>query len=137
MPKRQSYSPTAFLLRSLCLSPSILQADSRPALGFALAPAQPAVPRCRRLSLVAEWARDLPQSHGSEQSPMSHPTIKQFEQCAALLDRQSSMSDLDDAIAELAAWMDLARYKLTDDDMAVLRQVGGVLYREELRRRAK
>ncbi|MGR4870357.1 hypothetical protein ACIPRI_16050 [Variovorax sp. LARHSF232] len=68
---------------------------------------------------------------------MAHPTIKQFERRAALLDRQGSMWDLDDAISELAAWMDLARYKLTDDDMAFLGQIGGVLYREGLRRRAK
>ena len=68
---------------------------------------------------------------------MSHPTIKQFEQRAALLDRQGSRWDLDDAISELAAWMDLASYKLTDNDMAVLGQIGGVLYREGLRRRAK
>ena len=73
----------------------------------------------------------------AQSRPVAHPTIKQFEQRAALLDRQDSMWDLDDAMSELAAWMDLARYKLTDDDMAVLGQIGGVLYREGLRRRAK
>ncbi|WP_446622441.1 hypothetical protein [Variovorax sp. LARHSF232] len=73
----------------------------------------------------------------AQSRPVAHPTIKQFERRAALLDRQGSMWDLDDAISELAAWMDLARYKLTDDDMAFLGQIGGVLYREGLRRRAK
>ena len=66
---------------------------------------------------------------------MPHPTIKLFEQRAAMLDLQGSKWTVDDAIAELAAWMDLARYKLTDDDMVVLGEIGGVMYREGLRRR--
>ena len=66
---------------------------------------------------------------------MTHPTIKLFEQRAELLDLQASRWSLDDAISELAAWIDLARYKLTEDDMVVLGNVGGLLYREGLRRR--
>lgn len=64
-----------------------------------------------------------------------HPTIHLFEQLAELLDLQRSEAGLDDAISRLAAWMDLARDHLTEDDLTVLREIGGVLYREGLRRR--
>lgn len=66
---------------------------------------------------------------------MTHPTIELFQRRAALLDIQGSSKRLDDAIAGLAAWMDLAADHLTEDDRAVLGEVGGVLYREGLRRR--
>lgn len=66
---------------------------------------------------------------------MTHPTIELFEQRAALLDLQGSDQGLDDAIADLAAWMGLAADHLTEDDLAVLGGIGGVLYREGLRRR--
>lgn len=65
----------------------------------------------------------------------NHPLIKLFEQRAELLDLQGSKAGLDDALAELAAWMDLAKSHLTEDDMAVLGEVGGILYREGVRRR--
>lgn len=68
---------------------------------------------------------------------MIHPTIKLFEQRAALLDAEASGKGLDDAIADLAAWMDLAADHLTEDDWAVLGGIGGVLYREGLRRRSQ
>lgn len=48
---------------------------------------------------------------------------------------QGSGQGLDDAIADLAAWMGLAADHLTEDDWAVLGGIGGVLYREGLRRR--
>lgn len=66
---------------------------------------------------------------------MTHPTIDLFEQRAALLDLQGSEAGLDDAIADLAAWMGLVAEHLTEDDLAVLGGIGGVLYREGLRRR--
>lgn len=66
---------------------------------------------------------------------MTHPTIELFEQRAALLDVQGSSRGLDDAIADLAAWMGLAADHLTEDDWAVLGGIGGVLYREGQRRR--
>ena len=66
---------------------------------------------------------------------MPHPLIDLFAQRAALLDLQGSSQGLDDAIAELAAWMDLARGRLSEDDMAVLGEIGGLLYREGQRRR--
>ena len=65
----------------------------------------------------------------------NHPLIKLFEQRAELLDLQGSKAGLDDALAELAAWMDLERDHLTEDDRAVLGEIGGILYREGLRRR--
>ncbi|MNY77240.1 hypothetical protein D3C86_2170770 [compost metagenome] len=52
-----------------------------------------------------------------------------------LLDMQGSKAGLDDAIANLAAWMELARNHLTEDDWAVLGEIGGVLYREGASRR--
>lgn len=65
----------------------------------------------------------------------THPTIHLFEQLAELLDLQGREAGLDDAISRLAAWMDLAGDHLTEDDLAVLNEIGGVLYREGLRRR--
>jgi len=66
----------------------------------------------------------------------THPTILLFEQRAELLDLQGSKAGLDDAIAQLAAWMDLAGPRLTEDDLTVLGEVGAMLYREGLQRRA-
>ena len=64
-----------------------------------------------------------------------HPLIKLFEQRAELLEIQGSKAGLDEALTQLAAWMDLAQKHLTEDDMAVLGEIGGLLYREGLRRR--
>ena len=66
---------------------------------------------------------------------MNHPTITQFEQAAALLDIAGDQASLDDAITRLAAWMDLARAHLSEDDRMVLTGIGGILYREGLRGR--
>lgn len=66
---------------------------------------------------------------------MTHPTIELFQQRAELLDLQGSKKGLDDAIADLAAWMDRAADHLNEDDLAVLGGIGAVLYREGLRRR--
>lgn len=52
-----------------------------------------------------------------------------------LLDMQRSTAGLDDAIANLAAWIELASDHLTEEDLAVLGEVGGVLYREGASRR--
>lgn len=66
---------------------------------------------------------------------MLHPMIQRFEAQAELLDMQASRESLDDAVVRLAAWVDLAQGKLSEDDMVVLMEVGGILYREGLRRR--
>lgn len=64
-----------------------------------------------------------------------HPTIQQFQAAAKLLDIEASHVGLDEALAQLAAWMDLAADHLTDDDRAVLVGIGGLLYREGLQQR--
>lgn len=64
-----------------------------------------------------------------------HPTVHLFQQLAELLDLQRNEAGLDEAISRLAAWMDLARDHLTEDDLTVLGEIGGMLYREGLRRR--
>jgi hypothetical protein len=65
-----------------------------------------------------------------------HPTIEAFQAGAEVLDAQDSHLDLDDAIAQLAGWLDLASDHLADDDVTVLTGIGAVLYREGLRRRS-
>ena len=49
---------------------------------------------------------------------MTHPTIELFQQRAELLDLQGSKKGLDDAIADLAAWIGLAADHLSEDDLA-------------------
>lgn len=64
-----------------------------------------------------------------------HPSIEAFQVGAELLDIQAKETGLDDAIAELAAWIDLAKNRLSEDDLALLTRVGAMLYREGLSRR--
>lgn len=65
-----------------------------------------------------------------------HPRIQAFQTYAELLDAQGSLARLDDAIADLAAWMELAAARLSEDDLVVLTTIGANLYREGLRLRA-
>jgi len=64
-----------------------------------------------------------------------HPAIEAFQAGAELLDIQDSPAGLDDAIAKLAAWMDLAADHLSEDDLVVLTAIGATLYRAGLRSR--
>jgi len=64
---------------------------------------------------------------------IDHPIIKLFEVHAELLDIGGSVEAIDDAIVQLAAWMD--GLDLSEDDEALLCHIGAVLYREGLRRR--
>lgn len=64
---------------------------------------------------------------------MDHPVIKLFEARADVLDISGSVEAIDDAIAQLAGWMEYA--ELSEDDAAVLGHIGAVLFREGLRRR--
>lgn len=64
-----------------------------------------------------------------------HPTIALFQARAELLDLQGNKATLDDAIGLLVAWMDANRDKLTEDDLAVLGEIGGTLYRDGLQRK--
>jgi hypothetical protein len=65
----------------------------------------------------------------------THPVIETFQVRAELLDMQGSSAGLDEAVAQLAAWMDLASDRLTEDDVAVLTEIGAMLYRDGLRKR--
>lgn len=62
-----------------------------------------------------------------------HPIIKQFEAQAEVLDITGSAEAIDEAIVQLATWMD--GLELSDDDAAMLCRIGAILYREGLRRR--
>lgn len=64
-----------------------------------------------------------------------HPLIALFQAQAEVLDATGQVTHLDDAIAKLAGWMELVEDDLTEDDMAVLAEIGGILYREGLNRR--
>lgn len=65
----------------------------------------------------------------------THPAIVQFHAAAQLLDIEGSAAGANDAIGLLAAWMDLAADHLTEDDVAVLISIGGLMYRDALHRR--
>lgn len=67
---------------------------------------------------------------------MIHPVIQQFQAQAELLDAAGARDTLDDAVVQLAAWLQLAQERLTDDDITVLTNLGGLLYREGLRYRS-
>lgn len=62
-----------------------------------------------------------------------HPIIKLFQSQAELLDIGGDNASLDDAITRLASWMELT--DLSPDDVTVLVGIGGILYRDGLRRR--
>lgn len=66
----------------------------------------------------------------------THPTIEAFQAGAEMLDLQGNQASLDDAIAQLAAWMELASTRLHEDDLVVLTGIGATLYREGLRHRS-
>ena len=64
-----------------------------------------------------------------------HPFIALIEQRAELLDIQGSKATFDDAIVRLVGWIDEKGDLLSEDDLAVLGEIGGILYRDGLRRR--
>lgn len=65
----------------------------------------------------------------------THPLIDLFQSKAEVLDASGSKEGIDTAITLLAGWMDLAKSKLTEDDIAVLSDIGAILYRHGLARR--
>ena len=65
---------------------------------------------------------------------MAHSHVELFELLALVQDLHGSKKSLEDAVAELASWMELARDRLTDGDWIVLGEIGAVLYREVRRR---
>lgn len=64
-----------------------------------------------------------------------HPVIAAFEHQAKILDMTGDRQDADDAIALLAGWIDLAIEHLTEEDVSVLVNVGGLLFRDGLQRK--
>lgn len=66
---------------------------------------------------------------------MLNPVIAAIQARAELLDIQQSPKNLDDALATLAGWIEMNQEELPEDDLAVLLEVGAVMYREGLRRR--
>ena len=67
--------------------------------------------------------------------PDTSPIIEMFQQHAQLLDAQGARHTIDDAIWKLGAWMTAAQGDLSEDDMALLCEVGGILFNEGLRQR--
>jgi len=53
-----------------------------------------------------------------------------------MLDMQGSKDTIEDAIGDLAAWIESCEDKLTEDDLAILAGIGGILYREGLNKRS-
>lgn len=64
-----------------------------------------------------------------------HPIVEQFRAQAEILDVTKSSKSIDDATIQLAIWMDLNADRLSEDDMALLTAVGGILFREGFNRR--
>lgn len=61
-----------------------------------------------------------------------HPLIAVFQQRAEMLDMQGSKATSGDAIGLLVAWVEANRDRLTDDDLVILGEIGGMIYRENL-----
>lgn len=53
-----------------------------------------------------------------------------------MLDMQGSQATVDDAIGMQAAWMEACQDRLAEDDLVILCEIGGTLYRDGLRRKA-
>ena len=64
-----------------------------------------------------------------------HPVIGLFRLHAEMMNAQAAPHDSDEAIVQLAAWIDSVQHWLTGDDLSALTAVGGIMYREQLRRR--
>lgn len=65
---------------------------------------------------------------------VEHPVIRLFRLHAETMDAQAEPHDADDAIVHLATWIDSVQHWLTEDDVSALTAVGGIMYREQLRR---
>ncbi len=63
------------------------------------------------------------------------PIIALFEARAEMMDAIEQSADLEDALVKLATWLYESQDLLSDDDMTLLIEVGGILYREGLVRR--
>ena len=91
-----------------------------------------AVDAQQRASLLAFYAQQYP---GEPAARLQGRLEGRLSHQAELLDISGSKAGLDDAIGNLVAWMDAVQDKLSEDDLALLCEIGGVLYREGPRRR--
>jgi len=66
----------------------------------------------------------------------THPIIGLFQAHAEVLNASGQSATLDDAIVGLATWLDGAQDRLTEDDVVMLADIGEILYRDGLQRRA-
>ena len=63
-----------------------------------------------------------------------HPVVSLFRGHAEKLDAAHAPRDPDDAIVKLARWMSINIKRLDAMDIEMLSEVGGIMYREQLRR---
>ena len=66
---------------------------------------------------------------------VEHLVIRLFRLHAEMMDSQADVHDADEAIVHLATWIDSVQHWLTEDDVSTLTAVGGIMYREQLRRK--
>lgn len=64
-----------------------------------------------------------------------HPVVSLFREQAEKLDAAHAPRDPDEAIVKLAIWMSVNIKRLDATDIDMLSEVGGIMYREQLRRR--
>ena len=65
-------------------------------------------------------------------SEQFHPITLIFENIAKHLDEDDDQSDIGDAIARLARWIDANKKQLSADDRRELLTIGGIMFREGL-----
>lgn len=63
------------------------------------------------------------------------PVIAQFQAHAEVMNATDRRPGLDDAIVKLAGWIEDAGDRLTENDVAVLTEIGAILYLDGLDRR--
>lgn len=67
--------------------------------------------------------------------PDLHPIIALFETYSLAICATGRRASLDDMVVKFAGWLEEAQDRLSEDDMAVLLEVGAIMYRDGLRRR--
>lgn len=69
--------------------------------------------------------------------PDIHPMIAMFEGRAIVREATGQPADLAQAIIILAIWLDAAKERLSEDDLATLTGVGATMFQEGLARRMR
>ncbi len=65
----------------------------------------------------------------------THPLIALFQDHAEVLDATGRRPGVDGAIVKLTTWMSAAADHLSEDDVALLAEIGAILYQDGLDRR--